>query len=365
MKPTFFRNACVSAAFAFSFFAGTSYAEGPQTMAAPAATAAAARVAGAAAVTARMDGPGETLEALNTNYRALYRQRTQQVLESLPLVLVVQNNMITAVRGHHRKLYAVPIQRYNEARAVVHAALGFHGLLSLQGQGAAGATAEPDTSVSGPAAGAMSTSHAQAHGAPGASTQALATLHAFQNDLDRTTQALRHSTLARNEKALAQEILTTLRTATEDSIRSGRLTAEDIAAALKTAEPKLSALAASIGEAHAQALQNALRRAQADATEAEWSQAVAVVTGPATPRRNNLETAATASVLGVEHLGTRIFYSENIFDVDGALSYLQTLVGDRELSQYVFGQPHRMWEDLFAPVSRGLVDQDFYTALPN
>jgi len=82
-----------------------------------------------------------------------------------------------------------------------------------------------------------------------------------------------------------------------------------------------------------------------------------------TPRRNNLETAIVASVLGKEHLGTRIFYSENIFSVDGALAYLQTLVGDRELSRHVFGAPQRMWEDLFAPVSRTLVEGDFYTEL--
>src|SRR5690606_25854051 len=91
--------------------------------------------------------------------------------------------------------------------------------------------------------------------------------------------------------------------------------------------------------------------------------AVAVVTGPMTPRRNNLETAVVAAALGAEHLGTRIFYTENIFSVDGALSYLQTVIGDQELSQNVFNDPQRMWEDLFAPVSRELVGRDFYSVL--
>src|SRR5690606_20096970 len=71
----------------------------------------------------------DTLEDINTGFRALYHERTQQVLEQLPLVLVVQNDTVTAVRGNHRRLYPVPLQRYNEARAVVHVVLGFHGLM--------------------------------------------------------------------------------------------------------------------------------------------------------------------------------------------------------------------------------------------
>jgi len=106
-----------------------------------------------------------------------------------------------------------------------------------------------------------------------------------------------------------------------------------------------------------------LKKVQADASPQEWANVVAVVTGPMTPRRNNLETAIVASVLGKEHLGTRIFYSENIFSVDGALDYLQIVAGDQELSRDVFGDPQRMWEDLFAPVSRTLVEGDFYTEL--
>lgn len=176
------------------------------------------------------DTTAAVLETLNQEYRALYREGTQQVLDSLPLVLVVQNHTITAVRGEQRKLYPVPLQRYNEARAVVHAALGFQGLMAGQ-----------------------------------------------------------------------------------------------------------------------------IRR-QESGQDAEWVRVDAFVT-------DNLETAATASSLGVDKLGRRIFYSENIFDVDGALAYLRTLVGDQALSEDAFGRPQRMWEDLFAPVSRELINTDFYTEL--
>src|SRR5690606_1031565 len=129
MRPTSLKTLFSGAVLACTLIGGACYAEEARTVVAAAPTTAQGPVSIVPAVAddveddvgdgsatlvntatmARRD-PGETLEAINTTYRALYRQRTQQVLESLPLVLVVQNNMVTAVRGHHRKLYAVPIQ---------------------------------------------------------------------------------------------------------------------------------------------------------------------------------------------------------------------------------------------------------------
>lgn len=272
------------------------------------------------------------LETLNDDFRALYRQRTRQVLEALPLVLVVQNHTITAVRGTQRRLYPVPLQRYNEARAIVHAALGFHGLMG-------------------------GLAHA---GAPQADWSRV---QAFMANLEHTRRAAALSTLAPAEKRQAAQVLDILRDASRQALEARTIDEDSIAATLRRTEPVLTALSESVGHAHADAMLAVLRNIQADAAEAEWDKVVVVVTGPMTPRRNNLETAVVAAALGEQHLGTRIFYSENIFSVDGALGYLQALMGDRELSQHVFGTPHRMWEDLFAPVSRTLVERDFYTEL--
>lgn len=272
------------------------------------------------------------LETLNTDFRTLYRERTQQVLEALPLVLVVQNSLITAVRGTHHRLYGIPLQRYNEARAIVHAALGFHGLMgSLTQLG-------PDRAE-------------------------WARLTLFLQNIERTRLAVKHSTLTPDEKKQAAQMLHTLSRASSEALSRRTIDENTITRTLREIEPRLSSLAESVGQAHAHAMLSVLQRIQSEATEQEWQNVVAVVTGPSTPRRNNLETAIVAAALGEQHLGTRIFYSENIFSVDGALAYLQTLVGDRALSQQVFGAPYRMWEDLFAPVSRQLLEKGFYTEL--
>lgn len=289
---------------------------------------------------ARGTTPGvpDALEEFNAGFRGLYHARTRQVLEQLPLVLVVQNHTLTAVRGEQRRLYPIPLQRYNEARAVVHAVLGFHGLM--------GSIA--DEAV--PNGGRLT-------------AQAAGRVRAFAGDLQQVRRLLARTALSPEEKAHAGTVLGQLDTACAALLAGGAISPTWLAETLRATEAPLMALADSVGHAHVAAMQSALKRAQADATPEEWASAVAVVTGPMTPRRNNLETAVVASVLGPEQLGTRIFYSENIFSVDGALAYLQTLVGDQELAEHVFGHPHRMWEDLFAPVSKRLVSEEFYTNL--
>lgn len=280
------------------------------------------------------DTTAAVLETLNQEYRALYREGTQQVLDSLPLVLVVQNHTITAVRGEQRKLYPVPLQRYNEARAVVHAALGFQGLMAGQiRRQESGQDAE------------------------------WARVDAFVTRLGMTRQAAAKSTLTRTEKQYAAQLIDILEQGTREARTVGRVSHQTTVNTLRQAQPVLLALSESVGKAHAQSLLAVLESIKSSATEDEWAKAIAVVTGPVTARRNNLETAATASSLGVDKLGSRIFYSENIFDVDGALAYLRTLVGDQALSEDAFGRPERMWEDLFAPVSRELINTDFYTEL--
>ena len=228
----------------------------------------------------------------------------------------------------------MPLQRYNDARAVVHAALGFHGLM-----GSLAHTAYPT----------------DADWRRGT---------AFQSHLNSTRGAIRKSALSRQEKLQALQALDILEQAAHAILDAQQTDVSAIAATLRRVEPLLSSISHSVGRAHADAMLSVLHKIQADSTEKEWANVLVVVTGPSTPRRNNLETAIVAAVLGQENLGKRIFYAENIFSVDGALSHLQSLMGDRELSQLTFDRPYRMWEDLFAPVSKELIGTEFYTELP-
>lgn len=273
----------------------------------------------------------QTLNTLNANFRELYQARTAQVLEQLPLVLVVQNSAITAVRGTQRQIFAVPIQRYNDARSIMHAVLGFHGLMTRLAQAGSGAQWRE--------------------------------LQTLIDNLEQLQTLVGRTELNRLEQAHADKVLRRLHDYASNALAKQHIDLPALRAALKAAEPDISAITLSIGRAHAAAMTDVLSTIKAQATPEEWAQVIAVVTGPSTPRQNNLESAIVASVLGRQFLGTRIFYSENIFSIDGALAYLQTLAGDQELSENVFNRPYQMWQDLFTPASRELIGDDFYTGL--
>lgn len=277
------------------------------------------------------DTAPQTLDELNAGFRALYHQRTREVLENLPLVLIVQNNNITEIRGNQRQDHPVPLSHYTQVKSLLHTLLGFHGLMmSLSAQGS-----QADWNR----------------------------LDVFLAQLKTLNQTVSATSLDADEKTQALALIQSLEQFATRALTERHIDLNKLRKTLQSTQPSISALAMSAGKRHAHGMTQILTAIQSKASAQEWNEVVAVVTGPMTARRNNLETAIVASVLGTQHLGTRIFYAENIFSVEGALNYLQTVRGDQELSQSVFDTPFCMWQDLLAPVSRTLVDQSFYTDL--
>ena len=277
------------------------------------------------------DNAAMRLEALNTNFRGLYQERTRQVLENQPLVLVVQNSGITAIRGRQQQTYPVTLTYYTEIKSISHVVLGFHGLMMQLVQ-------------AGDGAGWNRAEH-------------------FLTNLEALRGTLTQTVLDTTEQQQITLLLEALEQTTRQALATRQITPDVVKATLQSTRPVIDALVISAGQRHVREMKKTLDQIQANVTAEEWAAAIAVVTGPMTPRRNNLETAIVASALDKANLGTRIFYAENIFSIDGALAYLQTVLGDRELSGHVFDDPYRMWQDLFAPVSRTLVDDSFYTEL--
>jgi len=106
-----------------------------------------------------------------------------------------------------------------------------------------------------------------------------------------------------------------------------------------------------IGQSSADAMIAALKAIEEKVTPAIWEKVIVVVPGPATARINNLGLAAASTVLGAAALGKQIFYSEAIYDDDGILRYVQTLMRDKQFSTLMFNQPYRMWRDALADTS--------------
>ena len=70
--------------------------------------------------------------------------------------------------------------------------------------------------------------------------------------------------------------------------------------------------------------------------------------GPKTPRPGNVQLEYFAYALGRDAVDKRLVYAEGVFDVDGGLQVLATLVADRAAGRDVFDEEGRLERDFMA-----------------
>ncbi len=112
--------------------------------------------------------------------------------------------------------------------------------------------------------------------------------------------------------------------------------------------PLLLANATDAANVQIEALDQAVRELSKKLKPGEFEKAVAVITGPKTPREGNLQFQYFVFAFGSGSAGTRVLYMESIFDREAALNVLRTVLNDREASQAFFGEKYRLERDLMA-----------------
>lgn len=271
------------------------------------------------------------LATLNTDFRGWYADRRAEVMAEQPLILVVSNSGVTTIRKGQQAKYSVDLTAYTQVKSVLHGLLGFQGLM----RSTVAAGQQPDWAEVEQLIGQLQDARALI-----ASTQIPA-------DLQPGVVGAYDTLIGTTQRALDRRWVTH----------------RNVESALRSARDGVMPAVLWIGREHARDIRSVLQTAKRNATPEEWERVVAVATGPMTPRRDNLETAVTAKVIGPQWLGSRIFYSENLFSTTDALNYLGTVLSDAQFSEDMFESSTRMWRDLFAPVSREYVADGFYTAL--
>ena len=73
-----------------------------------------------------------------------------------------------------------------------------------------------------------------------------------------------------------------------------------------------------------------------------------MVLGAKMPRPGNLQFEYFVRVMGDDAVGRRLVYAEGIFDPDGAMRLLGTILQDRAVATLMFGEPLRLDRDLLA-----------------
>lgn len=90
-----------------------------------------------------------------------------------------------------------------------------------------------------------------------------------------------------------------------------------------------------------------------------WSHIDVVVLGPKQPRPGNLQYAYFKRAMGPGAEGRRLWYAEGVFDKDGGLNLLGTILIDRGASLAFFGNPTRLERDLLADGAARHLDRLF------
>ena len=116
----------------------------------------------------------------------------------------------------------------------------------------------------------------------------------------------------------------------------------------RTLAPLLLANAADAANVQIEGLDQAVRELSKKLKPGEFEKAIAVITGPKTPREGNLQFQYFVYAFGFGSAGTRVLYMESIFDREAALGVLRTVLNDRMASQAFFGETYRLERDLMA-----------------
>ncbi len=83
-----------------------------------------------------------------------------------------------------------------------------------------------------------------------------------------------------------------------------------------------------------------------------WSHVDVVVLGPKQPRPGNVQYEYFRRAMGRGAEGNRLWYAEGIFDKDGGMNLLGTILNDRGASLAFFNDAHRLERDLLADAAQ-------------
>lgn len=90
-----------------------------------------------------------------------------------------------------------------------------------------------------------------------------------------------------------------------------------------------------------------------------WTHIDVVVLGPKQPRQGNLQYAYFQRAMGRAAQGRRLWYAEGVFDKDGGLNLLGTILIDRGASLAFFADPVRLERDLLADAAQRHINRLF------
>lgn len=173
-------------------------------------------------------------------------------------------------------------------------------------------------------------------------------LRALLNQTNIAETDLASASFTDLQRVRQQNILSLSRTYLDDILKREHPDMASVNLYARRTAPLLLANAADAATVQIEALDQAVRELSKKLKPGEFEKAIAVITGPKTPREGNLQFQYFTYAFGPGSAGTRVLYMESIFDREAALNVLRTVLNDREASQAFFGEKYRLERDLMA-----------------
>jgi hypothetical protein len=173
-------------------------------------------------------------------------------------------------------------------------------------------------------------------------------LRVLLNQVNGAQADLPKASFSELQRVRQQNILSLSRTYLDTILMRGNADIDSINLYARTLAPLLLANAAEAANVQIESLDQAVRELGKKLKPGEFKKAIAVITGPKTPREGNLQFQYFVYAFGAGSAGTRVLYMESIFDREAALSVLRAVLNDRVASQAFFGETYRLERDLMA-----------------
>ena len=173
-------------------------------------------------------------------------------------------------------------------------------------------------------------------------------LKTLLRQIDLAEADLTKASFTEAQKVRQQNILSLSRTHLDDILKRENIDSASVTRYARTLAPLLLANAAEAANVQIDALDQAVRELSKKLKPGEFEKAIAVITGPKTPRDGNLQFQYFVYAFGPDSAGARVLYMESIYDREAALGVLRTVLNDRIASQAFFGETYRLERDLMA-----------------
>lgn len=270
----------------------------------------------------------DALVALNDTFRATYRETRAWRLARLDPVIVVQFDDLHLVRAGQTRTETFTPPIYHQFKAVAHIPLALYAKLApLPGRPFDKATLDWLT---------MYLKQVQAAGA------------SLDGRAGWTPEQLRlHKKIVADSIAFIEKIG-----------GAEQVADEELTAYTRAMRPLVLASADAAAKAQLDGLHALVGKWRAELGP-RWTHVDVVVLGPKQPRPGNVQYEYFRRAMGAGAEGRRLWYAEGIFDKQGGLNLLGTILVDRGASLAFFDNPKLLERDLLADAARRHLDRLF------